>query len=126
MDALQQFWVFALCVAFGLGCGLVYEAFALVAFPFCRRGKRRWVRAIIDVVYFALIAVLAVWWAYVFRYPSFRTFMWIGYALGGIIYLKTLRRIVAFCKKVCYNNIVKRRLSKKNRTKSSREEKSGL
>jgi hypothetical protein len=29
--------------------------------------------------------------------------MWIGLLLGGIIYYKTLRRILAFLEKLCYN-----------------------
>lgn len=33
--------------------------------------------------------------------------MWIGYALGGIIYAKTLRKIVAFLENMCYNKIIK-------------------
>jgi len=33
--------------------------------------------------------------------------MWIGYLLGGILYLKSLRRIVAFFQKICYNKFIK-------------------
>jgi hypothetical protein len=29
--------------------------------------------------------------------------MWIGYAVGGILYLKTLHKIIAFLKNMCYN-----------------------
>jgi hypothetical protein len=48
--------------------------------------------------------------------------MWIGYAVGGIIYLKTLHRMVAFFKKVCYNRLNLLVKKAKNARKNSQKE----
>ena len=84
--------------------GVLYEIFSLFRDVFgCSKGKNQWVGIVIDSlfgIYFAGLSITAAFWL---RFPVFRVYMWIGYALGGIIYLKTLHRMVAFFKKVCYN-----------------------
>ncbi len=50
------------------------------------------------------------------RFPSIRVYMWLGFAVGGAIYAKTLRRIVAFFQKKCYN-MLRRIVSKAKRKK---------
>jgi hypothetical protein len=49
--------------------------------------------------------------------------MWIGYALGGIIYLKSLHRILAFLQNVCYNRVIKmiKKAKKREKTLKKRE-----
>lgn len=115
MDAKNQFAYFLLCVAIGFYGGLIYEIFAVIRFCFgCERKKRRTVGIILDLIFGATFACFAVYAAFLLKFPSFREYMCIGYLLGGIIYAKTLRRILAFCEKVCYNilaRVVKRQKS---------------
>jgi hypothetical protein len=48
--------------------------------------------------------------------------MWIGYAFGGIIYLKSLHIILAFLQNVCYNRITKIVKKAKKREKTLKKE----
>ena len=116
MDGKGQFSVFCLCVVVGFVGGLLYELFVLLRAVFCcGRGKNKLVGVLLDVAFFVSFAGLCTYAAYRFRFPDLRFYMWIGYGLGWIIYLKTLRRIVAFLQKVCYNKAIK--VVKKVKTK---------
>ena len=122
MDAKNQFTVFCLCVAIGFLGGILYEFFVFFRLLFgCERGKNKILGGTLDVLFFAVFALFCVSASFVLRFPSFRGYMWLGYAVGGIFYGKTLRRIVAFSEKVCYNMIikaVKRRKGKKKLSKN--------
>lgn len=108
MDTQNQFFVFLLCICVGFLGGILYEPFALARLVLgCERGKSKPLGVALDVLYWLCFALLTVLAAFVFRFPEFRTYMWIGYALGGIIYAKTLRKIVAFLENMCYNKIIK-------------------
>lgn len=108
MDTQNQFSVFLLCICVGLLGGILYEPFALARLVMgCERGKSKPLGVALDVLYWLCFALLTVLAAYAFRFPEFRTYTWIGYALGGIIYAKTLRKIVAFLENMCYNKIIK-------------------
>ena len=61
----------------------------------------------LDVAFFVLYAIACVYLAFRWNFPWVRGYMWIGYALGGVLYCKTLRRILAFLEKVCYNKLAK-------------------
>lgn len=116
MDGKGQFGVFCLCIAVGFVGGLFYEFFVLLRALFrCGRGKNKLVGVLLDVAFFVCFAGLCIYAAYRFRLPNLRFYMWIGYGLGWIIYLKTLRRIVALLQKVCYNKAIK--VAKKVKTK---------
>lgn len=113
MDSQNQFYIFWLCVAVGFCGGLLYEFFAFIRMLF-RQGKGERIAAFLcDAAFFIAFAAFAVFAAVVLRFPTFRVYMWLGYALGGIIYLKTLRRIVAFLENVCYNVVRQKAKSKK-------------
>ena len=104
MDGKGQFSVFCLCVVVGFVGGFLYELFVLLRAVFrCGRGKNKLVEVLLDVAFFVSFAGLCTYAAYRFRFPDLRFYMWIGYAAGWIIYLKTLRRIVAFLENMCYN-----------------------
>lgn len=93
MDTKNQFTVFCICIAVGLLGGILYEPFAFLRMIFgCPRGKSRPVGIALDIAFFAAFTVCTVFVGYLFRFPDFRVYMWIGYALGGIIYLKSLHR----------------------------------
>ncbi|MBQ7924485.1 MAG: spore cortex biosynthesis protein YabQ [Clostridia bacterium] len=115
MDSQNQISVFALCVCVGFVGGLLYEIFWLLGAPFCRKGKRKWLRATLDIAFWLSFAVFSVFCAYFLKFPSFRVYMWIGYLLGGILYSKSLRRIVAFFEKICYNKLTKIRKRQENK-----------
>ena len=116
MDAKNQFIYFLLCIAVGFCGGLIYEIFVVLRFCCgCRRGRRKTVEIILDLIFGAAFACFAVYTAFLLKFPSFRGYMCIGYLVGGIIYAKILRRMLAFCQKVCYNvfaRMVKRAKSK--------------
>lgn len=104
MDTQGQIKFFLLYVAFGFLSGIVYEFFACLRL-FCGcDGKRRAVLGgIFDVLFWLCICGFLGVCAYCFHLPDLRVYMWIGLLLGGIIYYKTLRRILAFLEKLCYN-----------------------
>lgn len=118
MDSKNQFVVFCLCIGVGFAGGLLYELFVPLRFAFgCERGKNKALGIGLDITFFILFAAICIIGAYVFHFPSFRTYMWLGYGLGGIIYSKTLRRILAILEKVCYNMLIKA----VNRSKSKKK-----
>ena len=122
MDSRNQLAYFCLCVFVGFIGGILYEFFAFFRTIFrCPRGKNKWLGATIDIAFCICFAMLCSLSAYWLKLPSFRLYMWIAYALGFLIYLKTLRRMVAFLQKVCYNvscKIVKKAKNKKKLSKT--------
>ncbi len=122
MDAKNQFVYFCLCLVVGFFGGIVYEKFAFLRRVFrCHKGKKHVLGAIIDATFCVCFAFICVFSAFWLRFPAFRAYMWIGYALGFLIYLKTLRKMVAFLQKVCYNlfhKTVKRAKNKKKLSKT--------
>ena len=121
MDSKGQFGIFCLCIAVGFVGGILYEFFVLLRAIFgCGRGKNKALGVVLDMAFFVVGAGLCTYCAYRFRFPDLRAYMWIGYAVGYIIYLKTLRRILAFLQKVCYNKaieVVKKAKMKKKLSK---------
>ncbi len=109
MDTKNQFSVFLLCVGIGIFGGILYELFWLIGLPFCKKGKRKWLRILLDTLFWISFAFIAVLCAYLLKFPSLRVYMCIGYACGGIIYIKILRIIVAFWGKLWYNRHVKKK-----------------
>lgn len=126
MDSKNQFTVFCFCVVVGFLGGIVYEVFAFFRALFgCGKGKNKLLGAVCDVLFFIVFAALCVAAAFILEFPRFRVYMWLGYAVGGIIYAKTLRRIVAFSEKVCYNILIKavKKAKSKKKLSKTREEK---
>ncbi len=104
MDSQNQFGVFCCSVAVGFVGGLLYELFAFFRFLFgCDRGKNRLLGGIFDLLFCICFAIFCVFASYILHFPAFRAYIWLGFALGMGLYLKTLRRMVAFLQKVCYN-----------------------
>ena len=116
MDAANQLNIFLICLCAGFVGGILYEPFA-VLHKFLR-GKAA--SAALDIAFFLLFAAFSVGVSAVFALPGFRVYMYAGNILGLILYAKSIRRIVDFSQKVCYNRVrkgLKRRKSTKNSKK---------
>ena len=122
MDSKNQLFYFCLCILVGFSGGLPYEIFVILRRVFrCERGKSKTLGVILDVIFPIFFAVICIFMQFILRFPNFRAYMWIGYAVGFIIYLKILRRILDFLQKTCYNMFakvlrkvkIKKKLSKK-------------
>ena len=121
MDTQNQFTYFLLSTLIGLTGGLLYEIFAFFRLVCgCERGKCKVLGITLDVIFGLVFALHCIFTSFWLRFPDFRGYMGVGWLIGLIIYSKTLRRIVAFCEKVCYNSIasmVKRAKRKKKTLK---------
>lgn len=115
MDTARQFSVFILCLLCGYGGGIIYEVFALLRLLFRCEKRENIIGILLDVTFFTVFAIACVYLSFLLNFPDIRVYMWIGYALGGVLYWKTLRRILAFLEKVCYNSLAK--IANKAKTK---------
>ena len=123
MDAKNQFTYFLLSVATGFVGGSLYELFAFLRLLLgCERGKRKMIGVGLDVTFFLLFTTTCIYASYLFHFPTFRVYMWVGWLIGGILYSKTLRRIVAFFEKVCYNILAKLVKKSKSTEKTLKKE----
>lgn len=95
MDSTKGIPVFLVCALIGCVCGVVYDVFA----PF-RRVKCARVAA--DIAFFLCAAFLYLVASVKCRFPDFRLYEYLGLSLGFLIYLKSVRRVVAFFLKMCY------------------------
>ena len=123
MDTKNQFTFFLLSVAIGVAGGLLYELFAVVRFLFrCNCGKRKILGIDLDITFCLAFAFFAIIASFYLHFPDFRGYMWIGWAIGGAIYLRILRKTVALCEKVCYNILVKIVAKAKSKEKTLQKE----
>ena len=107
MDAKNQFAYFCLSLAIGLLGGLAYEPFSWARLLIgCEKGKNKVLGIVLDILFFILFACGCIAGSFLWKFPSFRAYTWLGYAVGAIIYLKTLHRILAIPKKMCYNKLI--------------------
>jgi hypothetical protein len=121
MDSKSQFSVFCFCIAVGFVGGVLYEIFAFCRLIFgCHRGKNRILGGVVDVLFFICLAIFCVISSFLLHFSGFRAYMWLGFALGGIGYAKTLRRILAFLENMCYNVIYKMVIKAKSKKKLSK------
>ena len=108
MDTSGQFALFGLCIAVGFLGGVLYEGFAFFRLLLgSGQGKSKIVGGVLDIAFWLAFALFTIWSGYFFKFPSFRVYIWMGYVVGGIIYLKTLHKIIAFFESLCYNKIAK-------------------
>ncbi len=132
MDSAAQLPAFLCLAAAGAAAGLIYDVLSPLRFS-------KISAFIADVLFFLLAAVLYVLIATFCRLPDFRLYAYFAMTAGFIIYLKSMRSVVAFFGKMCYNTCVKaqKRLfellfraaaakfsQKKQKRKSSRRKKS--
>ncbi|MGN1061865.1 MAG: spore cortex biosynthesis protein YabQ [Candidatus Scatosoma sp.] len=112
MDSKAQLPAFLICIAAGAVIALLYDAF----FPL-RRTKIT--TAIADAAFCVTAAAFYVFVSTVCAFPDFRIFTYFGLALGILIYSKSMRRVVAFFQKMCYNGFgkIKNRVFSGKKTK---------
>ncbi len=120
MDSKNQLTTFLLCLLCGFLGGLIYEIFAFFRLIFgCDREKNKVLGILLDLCFFVFLAIFYFFCAFSLHFPDFRVYMWVGFGLGGVLYLKSLRRMVAFVEKMCYNTFRKIANKIKNRKKLS-------
>lgn len=123
MDTAGQLPAFLICAMLGIATGLLYDL--LRPLRFCKISE-----AFADVAFFLLSAAVYVAVATKCAFPDFRVFVYFAFAAGFIIYSKSLRRVVAFFQKICYNKCEKWKntvfravLKKKKREERKNQEK---
>ena len=108
MDTQNQFTYFLFSMLIGLVGGVLYEIFAFFRLLLrCERGKNKAIGIGLDVLFGLAFSIFCIFAMFLLRFPAFRGYMGLGFLIGLIIYAKTLRRIVAFFEKVCYNGVAK-------------------
>ena len=123
MDSANQFTYFVLCVLSGFIGGFFYEPFSLLRKLFkVHKGKNRLIGNILDIFFCLTFTILSITTCYLFYFPNFRVYMYLGFGLGVIIYLKSVHRILAIFQKVCYNILEKLINKTKKIRKNSRKE----
>ena len=127
MDTKGQIVVFLWYLAIGFGCGVLYDVFTPFRLLIRKKAKKNGGIAIgaMDVGFWIGVWLITGACAYALRLPTVRGYAWLALLIGGIIYLKSLRRIVAFLQNLCYN-ICKRihpkpKFGKNARKKAERE-----
>lgn len=110
MDSVNQFPVFLLCALAGIAIGVVHDVLAPV-----RRHAPFAAGVFCDAVLFLALAAADIALSVRFCFPSFRLYMALGNAIGLILYLKSVHRIVDFFEKLCYNSFIKAKKRRKNR-----------
>lgn len=127
MDTKGQIVVFLWYLAIGFGCGILYDAFTPFRWFVQKKAKKNGgiVVAVLDVAFWIGVWLITVAFAFALRLPTVRGYAWLALLVGGIIYLKSLRRIVAFLQNLCYNKCKKvqpkPKLGKNARKKAERE-----
>lgn len=123
MGAQNQFRFFCLSVLIGFLGAAIYELFSIFRWICgCQKGKNKIIGIGLDILFFACFAIWCIFASFMLHFPAFRVYIGIGYALGGIIYLKILHKTLAIFKKVCYNMSTKMvEKVKKARKNSSKE-----
>lgn len=95
MDSAKGIPVFLVCALVGCVCGVLYDCFTPL-----RRVKP--VRVAADVAFFLCAALVYLVASVKCNFPDFRLYEYLGLSLGFLIYLKSVRRVVAFFLKMCY------------------------
>ena len=121
MDTKNQFAYFLLSVGIGFVGGAVYELFAVIRHIF-RCEKRKIIGIAVDIFYCITFSIWCVVASFFLYFPDFRGYMFLGWVLGGAIYLKILHRIVAFLENMWYNVLVKIVTKAKSKEKTLQKE----
>lgn len=100
----EQIYFFLICVLCGVVSGCVYDCLYIVK----RLLPGRKVGASLDVLFFIVFAVMYIFLAVLFEFPSFRPYLFLGCLLGLLLYLKSVHIILDFLINMLYNKIEKK------------------
>ncbi len=104
-------YIFIVCMLCGVVSGVVYDVLYIARCVLCgpyKSGytvKDRIFLVICDFLYCLVFAVGFVFVSVMFDFENVRWYMFLGCALGAVIYLKSFHIIVAFFVHKVYNNI---------------------
>ena len=117
MFSVNQLNVFFVCVLAGVFAALLRDLLSGSLAPM--RGDQYEGRAwlVYELVFFASFGVAFTALSAMMKFPPLRGYMLVGLSVGFLLYYKTLRIIVAFLKKVCYNIVNKILRKRKNSEK---------
>jgi hypothetical protein len=100
----NQIYVFLACVAFGGVVGVFFSVSSLLKSLI----KIKWIKVIVEVLVFILVAVLYLLYSYNMHFPNLRLYMIGGVLVGITAYLKSFHIMLAKFLKKAYN-IIKRK-----------------
>ena len=100
----NQIYVFLACVAFGGVVGVFFS----VSSVFKHLIKIKWIKDLVEVIAFMLVAFLYLLYSYNMRFPNLRMYMIVGVLIGITAYLKSFHIMLAKFLKKAYN-IIKRK-----------------
>ena len=121
MATQGQAYYFLWCVLVGFAGGLPWQILSLPKFFFYKKRAKRIVEIVVDILFFVFFGLSCSLLSARFGLPSPRGYMYAGYALGLIIYSKTIKILLDFLENVCYNTITK--LLKRAKSRLKKEEK---
>ena len=106
MERILELSIVFQSIIIGFVGGVFYEVFSVMRW-LCgvKRGKAYALGVLFDVLFFAIFAVFATFTATKAGFPAFRWYIFVGYGIGLLLYLKILHRILDFFEKVCYNAV---------------------
>ena len=114
MFAENQPKIFLICLGFGFFFAILrdFASFFLWKMKGSKREGMAWI--CFETAVFFSLAVGFVALQASLRFPTLRGYMFVGIGVGFCLYLKTLRIVLEFLKKLCYNNIVNKVRKRKN------------
>ena len=92
MNGADQFYIFLICVTFGIFSGIFYDVIYCAVLPF----RRAWVKIAGEFLFAVIFTLLFIFLSLLFGFPAFRIYMLLGCAAGFCLYLKSFHKIVAF------------------------------
>ncbi|MBQ8428134.1 MAG: hypothetical protein IJX18_02640 [Clostridia bacterium] len=123
MATQGQIFYFLACVFFGFLGGFLWEIMSSFTWIFHKEKGKKVAKIVSDVLFFVVFGVLCAWISAYFSFPAPRAYMCVGYAFGLIIYLKSVKILLAFLKKVCYNTFIKKIATACKKVRKTDEEK---
>ena len=107
MATQGQLFYFLASLFLGFLGGFFWEIFSLIKLPFPKGKVKNIATIVIDCLYFVLFGVVCALFSAHYSFPDHRVYRYIAYAIGFIIYLKSVKILLDFLKKVCYNRLTK-------------------
>lgn len=111
----MEIFVFLVCCICGIVSGVAYDILYIARCAVCGVYKEAYTvkdrifTAACDLLYMLLFCAVFVFASVVFDFYEIRWYMFLGCAVGALLYLKSFHLIVAFFVKKVYNKITHKR-----------------